>query len=72
MAVEAGGGDLSEDSPRLVLAEHLPLAEVVIELPAGRVLHHQHHLLTVLKHCQRERGDTRQERQARKGKLKPS
>ena len=51
VAVEDGGGNLSEDPPGLALLQALPLAEVVIELAARRYLHHQHHLLLVLKHC---------------------
>jgi hypothetical protein len=43
-------GDLPEDPPGLSLLQALPLAEVVVQLATSSNLHHQHHLLLVLKH----------------------
>ena len=50
MTVIDSRGHLAKDAPSLVLGEDLALAEVVVELAAGGVLHHQHHLLFVLEH----------------------
>ena len=51
MTIVDGGCNLSKDSSRVGFAERLPVADVVVQLPAGGDLHHQHHLLLVLKHC---------------------
>ena len=51
VAIVYGGSNLPEDSSRVGLAERLPVADVVVQLPARGYLHHQHHLLFVLKHC---------------------
>ena len=50
MTVIDGGSDLAEDSSGLGLVEDFALTEVIVEFAAGRVLHHQDHLLLVLKH----------------------
>ena len=44
------GSDLAEDSSSLRLVKNFALTEVIVEFAAGRVLHHQDHLLLVLKH----------------------
>ena len=51
MTIVDGGCNLSKDSSRVGFAERLPVTDVVVQLPAGGDLHHQHHLLLVLKHC---------------------
>lgn len=50
-----GGDDLPEEVPGLPLAEAPPLADVIVQLPFARVLHDDHNLIFVLKHC---RGET--------------
>lgn len=45
-----GRGDLTEDATRFRFGQDFALAEVIVELATGRVLHHQDHLLLVLKH----------------------
>ena len=52
MTIVDGGCNLSKDSSRIGFAKRLPVADVVVQLPAGGDLHHQHHLLLVLKHCE--------------------
>ena len=51
MTIVDGSGDLSEDSASIRFSKSLPVADVVVELAPGGDLHHQHHLLLVLKHC---------------------
>lgn len=46
-----GGDDLPEEVPGLPLAEAPPLADVIVQLPFARVLHDDHNLIFVLKHC---------------------
>ena len=50
MAVIDGGSDLTEDPASLQFRQNFAFAEIVVELSAGGVLHHQHHLLLVFKH----------------------
>ena len=50
MTVENCGCNLSEYPSGLVLLQSLPLTEVIVQLPTSSYLHHQHHLLLVLKH----------------------
>ena len=50
MAVVNGGCDLTEHPASLEFREHFAFAQVVVELSAGRILHHQHHLLFILEH----------------------
>ena len=49
-----GSGDLSEDSASIRFSKSLPVADVVVELAPGGDLHHQHHLLLVLEHCDQD------------------
>ena len=46
-----GGDDLPEEVSGLPLAEAPPLADVVVQLPFTGVLHDDHNLIFVLKHC---------------------
>lgn len=46
-----GGDDLPEEVSGLPLAEAPPLADVVVQLPFAGVLHDDHNLIFVLKHC---------------------
>lgn len=50
VTVVDSGGDLSEYPPRLLLCQDLAFTEEVIQLAASCVLHHEHDLLSVLKH----------------------
>jgi len=50
VAIVDGGGNLPEDPSCVRLAERLPVADVVVQLSTRGYLHHQHHLLLVLKH----------------------
>lgn len=51
MTIVHGGDDLPEEVPGLPLAEAPPLADVIVQLPFARVLHDDHNLIFVLKHC---------------------
>lgn len=51
VTVVNGGDDLPEEVSGLPLAEASPLADVVVQLPLARVLHDDHNLVFVLKHC---------------------
>ena len=51
MTVVYGGDNLSEDSPSVFLVQLALSVEVVVELPALGVVHHQHDLVLLLKHC---------------------
>lgn len=55
VAVIDGGRDLAEDPPRFGLRQHLPLAQVVVQLAARCVLHHQHHFFAIFEHCKMKR-----------------
>lgn len=50
VTVVDGGGDLSEYPSRLLLRQDLAFTEEVVQLAASCVLHHEHDLLSVLKH----------------------
>ena len=54
MTIVDGSGDLSEDSASIRFSKSLPVADVVVELAPGGDLHHQHHLLLVLEHCDQD------------------
>lgn len=60
VAVVHGGDDLPKEMAGVLLAEPLPLADVVIQVAPAGVLHDDHNLAAVLKHWSR----ARQERQA--------
>lgn len=51
VTVVHGGDDLPEEVSGLPLAEATPLADVIIQLPFARILHDDHNLIFVFKHC---------------------
>lgn len=50
-----GGDYLSKEVPGLPLAQASALADVVVELALAGILHHNHDLVLVLKHCEKTR-----------------
>lgn len=50
-----GGDYLSKEVPGLPLAQASALADVVVELALAGILHHNHDLVLVLKHCEKSR-----------------
>lgn len=51
MVVMHSRHDLSEEVSRLSLAELATLAYVIVQLSLARILHYNHNLVLVLKHC---------------------
>lgn len=51
MTIVHGGDDLPEEVSGLPLAETSPLADVIVQLPFACILHDDHNLIFVLKHC---------------------
>lgn len=50
-----GGDYLSKEVPGLPLAQASALADVVVELALAGILHHNHNLVLILKHCEKTR-----------------
>ena len=46
---------MTEHPPCLILRQHFALTQVVVQFTTSSILHHKHHLLTVLKHCEYRR-----------------
>lgn len=55
MAVVHGGDYLSKEMPSLPLAQATAFTDVVVQLTLAGILHHDHNLILVLKHCQKTR-----------------
>lgn len=55
VAVVHGGDYLSKEVSGLPLAQASALADVVVELALAGILHHNHDLVLVLKHCEKTR-----------------
>lgn len=55
VAVMHGGDYLSKEVAGLPLAQAPALADVVVELALAGILHHNHDLVLVLKHCEKSR-----------------
>ena len=54
MTVVHGRHDLSEEVSCLSLAQSPPFVDVIVQLALTGVLHHDHDLILVLKHCGEE------------------
>lgn len=50
-----GGDYLSKEMPSLPLAQATTFTDVVVQLTLAGILHHNHNLVLVLKHCEKTR-----------------
>lgn len=55
VAVMYGGDYLSKEMPSLPLAQATAFTDVVVQLALAGILHHDHNLVLVLKHCEKTR-----------------
>lgn len=55
VAVMHGGDYLSKEMPSLPLAQATAFTDVVVQLTLASILHHDHNLVLVLKHCEKTR-----------------